>query len=426
MTELHKIVIVGGGVGGLELATQLGHRFGKTKQAKIILVDQNLTHLWKPLLHEVAAGTLNPYQEEINYFAHAAKHHYQFILGKFINVYPKKRVIQIQSPTVDVQQPQDTLLAYDTLILALGSNTDHFNIPGVQQHCYFLDSLAQAQKFHQNLLKLYLDAQNLSPARCLNIAIVGAGATGVELAAELQYAKKCFFHYGLTQIHPTEVNIYLIEANTRILPHLSKHTAQYIHTELETLDIKVITSQHVIKVDQHKIYFEDGSHCSAEIKVWTAGVQAPPVIAQLQDFEKDHLQRLKVYATLQTKTDPNIFAFGDCAHCQPDAAIRPLAPRAQVASQQARFLVQSLAARLKQRTLPMFHFRDRGALVSLSHHQTIGEVFGYFNVHGYVAKSMYLSLYRMHQATIHGYTHAGLLTAKDLINRNIRPKIKLH
>lgn len=427
-TKLHHIVIVGGGAGGLELVTQLGDLIGKKKKARITLVDMKLTHVWKPLLHEIAAGTMSVSEEEINYFAHAAKHHYEFVLAKFENVDPVNKQIQlskVQLGKYESAQEQLTL-NYDTLVLAVGSVSNDFNTPGVYEHCHYLDSLQQAEIFQQDLLQLYLDAQNNNTERDLKIAIIGAGATGVELSAELVEAKHNFYKYGLNKIHPKSVQINLIEGADRILPALPEKMAEHAQQQLQRMKIEVLTSKRVEKVDAENVYFNDGSSIKAELKVWAAGIKTPEVISKLEGFEKDRMGRLSVYATLQTKAYPDIFAFGDCAQCQPRADEPVLGPRAQVASQQASFLVDCLKARIRGQQLPMFVFSDKGSLVSLSKRKAVGELLGQVNIQGFVAKSMYVSLYRMHQATIYGYTHAGLLTAKDFVTRKIAPKIKLH
>ena len=434
MTSVHKIVIVGGGAGGLELATQLGNRLGKNSQAEICLVDQKLTHLWKPLLHEVAVGSINTHEEEINYFAHAAKHYYQFILGSFVGLDRQQKRIVLNTPQwqqkhdtdTTSSQAQQVYVEYDTLVLALGSSCNDFNTPGVKSYCHFLDNLEQAQKFQQDLLHLYLEAQHLPNARALSIAIIGAGATGVELAAELAQAKQTFYQYGLNKVDPQKVTIHVIEAADRILPALSATTSQHTQQLLQRFGVNVLTQHRVSKVDATQLHFSDGSHLAADLKVWSAGIKAPEIFAQLTEFKKDQLNRLHVYATLQTTIDPDIFAFGDCAHCQPVANEPPLAPRAQVASQQASFLVRALTAHVRGHTLPMFKFVEKGSLVSLSQKSAVGELLGKVNIQGLVARTMYASLYRLHQANIHGYTHAGLLTAKDLVTKSVSPKIKLH
>ncbi len=208
---LHHIVIVGGGAGGLELATQLGERFGRKKKAKITLIDQNLTHIWKPLLHEIAAGSLNPHEEQTNYFAHAEKHDFEFILGTLINVNKDQKQITISPPQLSKEHtPVIQSLSYDTLILAVGSVSNDFGTEGVRENCHFLDSRKQADIFQQDLFHLYIEAQNQATERALNIGIVGAGATGVELAAELIETTKNFYRYGLKKINPKQVKITLI------------------------------------------------------------------------------------------------------------------------------------------------------------------------------------------------------------------------
>ena len=427
-SNLHRIVIVGGGAGGLELATQLGGSLGKSGKAHITLVDMKLTHVWKPLLHEIAAGTMNINEEATNYYAHAAKHSYEFVLGCLKNIIPaEKRIVLNRAPLGKYGSSDENLmLHYDTLILAVGSVSNDFGTAGVSEHCHYLDSLQQAEIFQQDLLHLYLDAQNSNEPRQLNIGIIGAGATGVELSAALTEAKHNFYQYGLNKILPQNVQITLIEGADRILPALPEKLADHAYKQLDRMKIDVLTSKRVAKVDADKIYFDDGSCIHAELKVWAAGIKAPPVIASLPGFAKDHMGRIDVYATLQTKADPNIFAFGDCAHCQPRADEPVLGPRAQVASQQASFLAEALKARLNGQPLPMFNFSDKGSLVSLSKNKAVGELLGQVNVQGFIAKSMYVSLYRMHQATIYGYAHAGLLTAKDFVSRKISPKIKMH
>lgn len=427
-TAPHRIVIVGGGAGGLELATLLGGSLGKSQKAHITLVDLKLNHVWKPLLHEIAAGTMNINDEATNYYAHASKNHYEFVLAKLEQVYSKEQQIGL-SPIINgkyASTNEETRLSYDTLILAVGSVSNDFGTPGVQEHCHYLDSLQQAEVFQQDLLHLYLDAQNKNADRTLTIGVIGAGATGVELSAELIQAKENFYKYGLNKIHPNNVKITLIEGAERILPALPAQMADHAQQQLTRMKIDVLSGKRVEKVDATHIYFNDGTSIQAELKVWAAGIKAPDVISQLEGFAKDRMGRLEVFATLQTKSDPNIFALGDCAHCQPRADEPVLGPRAQVASQQASFLAEAMKARIKGQSLPMFVFSDKGSLVSLSKHKAVGELLGQVNVQGFVAKSMYVSLYRLHQATIYGYTQAGLLTAKDFVTRKITPKIKLH
>ncbi|TXJ06690.1 MAG: NAD(P)/FAD-dependent oxidoreductase [Acinetobacter sp.] len=426
MAKQHRIVIVGGGAGGLELATQLGQHIGKKKHIQITLVDTSLTHIWKPLLHEIAAGTLNAASEEINYFAHAKKHHYKFQLGYLSSIDREQQEI-VLSPLMqgNVQLADERRIGYDTLVLAIGSTSNDFATPGAQQYCHFLDNRTQADTFQRDLLNLYLQAHAQPREQPLNITIIGAGATGVELAAELHQAAQDFHRYGLDGIDPNKVKINIIEAAERILPALSDKVAQGALQQLHKYGINVFTQHKVEKIDDTHVYCQNGQIFAANLKVWAAGIKAPSV-TQNFGLTLDRIGRIKVYATLQSVDDPNIFAFGDCAHCQPIANQPVLAPRAQVASQQADFLVNAIVRKIKNQPITMFKFNDKGSLVSLTQNGAIGELLGNIHVEGLLAKTMYHSLYRLHQANILGYTRAGLLTARDLFGKGTAPLVKLH
>lgn len=433
MTDIHKIVIIGGGAGGLELATQLGDRFGKNAKAEICLIDPHLTHIWKPLLPEIAAGTLNTQQEETHYFSHAAKHGYQFILGTFIDLDRQHKCITVRTEhwdqhlsTSSEHPPTTQQLDYDTLILALGSTSHDFHTQGVQQYCHFLDDLHQAKKLQHDIQQLFIDAQYLPPNEAYHIVVIGAGTTGVELVNELIHAKNTLFISSGYHINLDKVQLHIVEAKNRILPAQSEPTSCYIHNKLSTSNIHIHTQRYVSHVDAQSIYFQDGTTLSANIKIWAAGIQASAAISHLVEFEKDSINRLHVLPTLQTTIDLDIFALGDCAYYQPTPQQPALQPRAQVASQQAHFLVRALKARLNQTALPHFHYTQSSSLFSLKRYPNINYLLMKMNVQDFLAKSQYFSLYRTHQANIHGYTYARLLTAKDLMTKKTASKLKLH
>lgn len=426
MTQKHQIVIVGGGAGGLELATQLGQRIGKKSQYQITLLDCSLTHIWKPLLHEIAAGTLNAAVEEINYFAHGKKNHFKFQLGYLESIDRDRQQLRI-APLMhsELKLADQRHISYDTLILAIGSRCNDFGTQGAREHCHFLDNRTQADRFQKQFLHLYLQAHAEPRSQPLNINIIGAGATGVELAAELYQAAKDFHHYGLDGIDPSTVQINIIEAAERILPALSEQVSNAAHQQLKRFGIQVHCAHRVQRISADAVYCHNQQRFPSNLSVWAAGIQAPQIT---QDFglSLDQIGRIKVYATLQSIDDPNIFAFGDCAHCQPVANQPPLSPRAQIASQQARFLVDAILHKIHGKPMPMFKFVDKGSLVSLTQHAAIGQIFGNLHIQGLTAKTMYHSLYRMHQAAIYGYTKASLLTARDWFGKGTAPLIKLH
>ncbi|WP_051526594.1 NAD(P)/FAD-dependent oxidoreductase [Alkanindiges illinoisensis] len=430
--HLHRIVIVGGGAGGLELATRLGQSLGKHGQAQVILIDATLTHIWKPLLHEVAAGTINSYEDELNYFAHASKHHFEFHLGRMCDIdrEHKQVILEPLSNGENVVIAPERRVRYDTLVVAVGSTSNDFGTKGARENCIFLDARPQADRFQREFLSLYLQAQARSLSdqnpQFLNIAIIGAGATGVELAAELHHAAHELPRYGLTSIDPRNVNISLIEAAERILPGLPPQTSHTAERELKKMGINVMTSRRVVAITENAIECDGDIQIPANLKVWSAGIKAPDFLKNIAGLETNRINQLVVGPSLQTTLDPDIFAMGDCASYIPEGESRPVPPRAQVANQQSILLAKSMKARLKGQPLPHFKFTDKGSLVSLSQKNSVGNLMGDINVQGIIARLMYVSLYRLHQVAIHGFFKTAVLMAKDLLSRSSGPRLKLH
>jgi len=436
MKELDHIVVVGGGAGGLELVTRLGNKLGRKNKARISLVDAELTHVWKPLLHEVASGSLDASANEINYRAHARKHHYEFQLGRMSGLDRANKCIII-APCYDEDGTEvvpERRLPYDTLVIAVGSTANDFGTPGAQQHCLFLDSLKQARRFHNLLLNAFLrsnhDAWEGQP-HTLNINIIGAGATGVELAAELRLASRELPVYGMNHLRPSDVSISVIEAADRILPALPGRLSASATRELQCQDIQVFTGQPVSEIRQDRLILKDGTELSSTMTIWAAGIQAPAFLTQLEGLETNRAHQLMVKQTLQTTQDEDIFAFGDCAACpQPDSELN-VPPRAQAAHQQADVLFRTLCNRLKGEAPLPFVYNDHGSLINFSRYTTVGNLMGNLcgsnmYIEGKVARLFYLSLYRMHQVALHGVARAAVIWLLDTVSRAMKPRLKLH
>lgn len=431
----HRIVIVGGGAGGLELATRLGRKLGKSGAARIILVDANLTHIWKPLLHEVAAGSLNSSEDELNYVAQAKWNHFEFQLGRMSGLDRTSKSITL-APTLDddgqVLMPERRI-TYDSLVIAVGSTTNDFGTPGAAEHCIFLDTRAQAERFHRRMLSHYLRAhasENEYGSK-IDIAIVGAGATGVELAAELHHAAKQLAAYGLNRIRPEDMRITLIEAGPRVLPALPERIARPVHQTLEKLGVTVLTGAAVSEVTADGLKTADGNFIPASLKVWAAGIRAPGFLKDLDGLESNRINQLQVRPTLQTTLDDDVFAFGDCATCpQPGTEGRNVPPRAQAAHQQASLLAKSLRLKISAQPLPEYRYRDYGSLISLSSFSAVGNLMGNLTgsvmLEGWLARVFYVSLYRMHQMALYGVPRTLLLMLSDRIGRSTEPRLKLH
>jgi NADH dehydrogenase len=434
VTEPHHIVIVGGGAGGLVLATELGHKLGKRKKAQITLIDSSLTHVWKPLLHEVAVGTMGPHIDDVIYLGHAKAHHFRFQQGRMDGLNRTKREITLAALVdADGQQviPSRTV-SYDTLVIAVGGTSNDFGIPGVKEHCMFLDTHEQAERVQRRLLSTCLRAQlqDGTASRKIRIAIVGAGATGVELAAELHKAMHQLIAYGLDRIDPDrDVEVSLLEAAPVVLPALPSRLSEATDRELRRLGIHVFTGEQVVRVTEQGIATQSDRVFPAEIKVWSAGVKAPEFLGRLDGLETNRLYQLIVDQTLRSTRDENIFAFGDCASCpQPDSD-HPVPPRAQAAYQQAKLLLKSMQRRIQGGDLPKFVYRDYGSLISLSYSSVgnlMGNLLGSVMLEGMIARLAYLLLYKKHQLALHGFLWVGLMTLVNLIRRRTEPRLKLH
>ncbi|AIN60272.1 NAD(P)/FAD-dependent oxidoreductase [Pseudomonas soli] len=429
----HRIVIVGGGAGGLELATRLGKSLGKRKQAEITLVDANLTHIWKPLLHEVAAGSLNSSEDELNYVAQAKWNHFNFQMGRMSGLDRENKMIQLAATLDDEGRellPARTI-GYDTLVIAVGSNTNDFGTLGAAQHCLFLDSRKQAERFHQQLLNHYLRAHAGDVAsEQISVAIVGAGATGVELAAELHNAAHELAAYGLDKIQPKDMHITIIEAGPRVLPALPERISVPVHKTLEKLGVTVMTNAAVSEVTADGLKTASGEVIQASLKVWAAGIRAPGFLKDIDGLETNRINQLVVRPTLQTTLDDNIFAFGDCAACPQPGTDRNVPPRAQAAHQQASLLAKSLKLRLENKALPTYEYKDYGSLVSLSRFSAVGNLMGNLmgsvKLEGWLARMFYVSLYRMHQMALYGTFRTLMLMLGSKIGRGTEPRLKLH
>ncbi len=432
----HRLVIVGGGAGGLPLAARLGDRYGRNGPLLVTLVDRHSTHVWKPLLHEVAAGRMDADLHDVDYPAIAHWHGFRFMQGALVGLERARREIVLEAVHSDGEETLPRrVLGYDTLIICVGSVSNDFGVAGVAEHAIALDEAADAERFHRRLLASCVRAD----ARAghgqhadVNIVIVGAGATGVELAAELRQTTRVHAGYALEHLHPErDIRIALVEAGPRILGPLSPSLASAAMELLQRLDIDVHTGERVTAIGADGVRTTQRLF-AADLVVWAAGIKAPEILRSLDGLEVNRANQIVVRSTLQSTQDTSIFAFGDCAaapwHGHPGAL---LPPRAQVARQQAALLAKSMRARLAGRPLPEFRFRDFGSLVSLGQLSAVGTLMGRLIggsmlVQGLMARVMYASLYKLHQISIHGVIRVGLDTLGRMLRGRLEPRVKLH
>lgn len=430
-----RIVIVGGGAGGLELATTLGRKLGRKNKAEITLVDKHRVHIWKPLLHEVATGSLDTEIDGVVYRAHAKKHHYQFQLGRLVNLNRDAKTLTL-APILDQEGGEvvaQRTLTYDTLVMSIGSVSNDFGTPGVQQNCSMLDSKEQAQRFQQKLLNLFLKKSSANENASIRLAIVGAGATGVELSAELNHVVDVVSVYDGKPTSAQTLEVDLIEAGPRILPALPERISDSAKDELEKLGVCVRTNTKITEANEHGFVDADGELIEADLMVWAAGVRAESWLADV-GLETNRINQIECHRTLKSITDESIYAIGDCCHVDmigENGKLEKVPPRAQSAHQMASLVAKNILREQHGKELVEFKYTDYGSLVNLARFSTVGSLMGNLMkgsmfIEGKIARVMYLSLYRMHQLAIHGYLKGPFVILLSQISKIIRPKIKLH
>ncbi len=436
----HRIVIVGGGAAGLELATRLGNGAGKRKRAEVILVDRFPTHFWKPLLHEVASGQIDASSHQIDYAAHAKWNHFRFEQGALTNIDRGRREIVIDETTdIDGRPvlPKRTL-AFDTLVLALGSVTNFFSIPGAEQHALTLETVEQADAFRRRLLSSLLRASHARQATPgaartpVSVTVIGGGATGVELAAALRGSAEMLRDYHLASLNPaSDIRIRLLEGAPRVLPALPERISARAQDVLAGLGVELRLGCRVRSVDANAVSTADGETLESDITIWAAGVEGPPVLRTLEGLPLNRLGQVIVDATLQIEPGSGIYAMGDCAACAASKGDALVPPRAQAAWQQAVYLADALARRLDDRAVAHFAYRDQGTLISFGRAGAAGALMSELLrrplfIDGWFAASCYRHLYRRHIMGLTGVKRAVMYAASQWLRERVRPTVKLN
>lgn len=428
-----KYVIVGGGAGGLELACKLGRKLGPQQ---VMLVDSRLYHIWKPSLHEVAAGTLDIHQEGLSYQMLAHDNGFTYVYGAMTALDAAARqltVAAIASEAGEAVLPERSI-GYDALVMAVGSTSNYFGVPGAAEHTISLNATEDAERFRLTLLKLLTKAalqKGQEDAAGVDVVIIGGGATGVELAAELREASGVYTAYGFGHLDPVrDVRITLLEGAPRILAPLPERVSSAALKLLDQRGIKVVTDCRVTAIAADHVSVGAHSYPS-DIVVWAAGIKAPAFLATL-GLPVAKGGQLEVTGALQVKGVPGVYALGDCALCL-GADGKPVPPRAQAAHQQADYLLETFLreARGKAPQDKPYAYRDYGSLVSFGQSTSVGSLMGSLRgfswfVEGFLARMMYVSLHLLHHQAVLGTIRTGVLALARFLVKRATPLVKLH
>ncbi|MBJ7313748.1 NAD(P)/FAD-dependent oxidoreductase [Rugamonas sp. CCM 8940] len=432
-----EIVIVGGGAGGLELACKLGRKLGPQR---VLLVDSRLYHIWKPSLHEVAAGTLDVHQEGLSYQMLAHDNGFTYVYGPMTALDAGACQLSVGAIRDGVGDDAEVLLperriGFERLVLAVGSVSNYFGVPGAAEHTISLNATEDAERFRLTLLKLLARAElskDSRPDAGIGIVIIGGGATGVELAAELREASGVYATYGFRRLQALrDVRITLLEGAPRILAPLPEKVAAAALALLHERAIMVAADTRVAAIDAAGVTVADGGVYPADIVVWAAGIKAPDWLATL-GLPTARGGQIEVEATLAVRGFPHIFALGDCAACL-GVDGKPVPPRAQAAHQQADYLLRALLQLGRGKAAPdqPYRYRDYGSLVSFGQGSSVGSLMGSLKglswfVDGLAARLMYVSLHLLHHRAVLGGRRTVLLALARFLIKRSTPLVKLH
>ncbi|WP_245197545.1 NAD(P)/FAD-dependent oxidoreductase [Jiella mangrovi] len=424
MAGRQRVLILGGGAGGSELAARLGNRDDVTAT----LVDRQPSHLWKPRLHEFAAGTIDSTLSELSYYMIARMRGFEFEQGTVTKIDPARKTVHLvgpESPDGHGAAPRD--LSYDRLVLALGGVTPDFGTQGVAEHAVRLDERGDADRFRARFIAAMIGARETGrPAR---VVIVGSGATGTELAANLRQVEAGFFRAD-GRAPRDMLEILIAEAASQLMPGAEAALRQSVEERLATLEIDTLTNAKIAEITADEVISADGTRYPADISVWAAGLVGNPCLAELADFDMDPKGRIVVDSRLRTALDPSIQIFGDAACFTPEGADAALPPTAQCASQQAEYLGSAIPKLLAGEEPGPFRYDDRGRLLSLARAGSVGQIgFGRksdFLVKGKFANAAYKSLQRHHQWTLLGPLRGGVAIFADWLSPAKGAQLKLH
>jgi NADH:ubiquinone reductase (H+-translocating) len=395
-----KVVVVGGGYGGLRAIEGLV----KNQNIEILLVDQNPYHYLQTEAYAYIAGKSDIHDIAIDLQSWCEGfERVTFMQTKVTSINFQERVI-----TDEVES-----IGYDYLIVATGARTNFFSfIEGLREHSHGVKFLERAYNFRkefEDVLYQKLNLKDSDKETPINIAIGGAGLSGVEVAAEMAHVIR---EYGKTiGRRSKEINIYLIDASETILPGSSKYVIQNTTKRLEKLGVKILTNAFISKVDEKKISFKEGSDLEYCFMVFTGGIKASPLNESIE-CQKNRLNQLIVSDTLNIGTYNEVFAIGDCIEVRDrDGNILP--PTAQIAERSAEYAAKAITSRLQNEELEPFDASVMGMFVALGGKYAVGEVFKYIKVNGYQA-------YLLKKAITYAY-YIGL---KLRINTGFKNRIK--
>lgn len=392
-----QIVVLGGGIAGIEFLVRINKQIDHSRY-ELCLIDKNEFHTWKPMLHTFAAGTASPQEQGMSFLIQAKRHNFTFQPGEVTEVNTDKKEITL-APYIDQHDdeilPQRTV-HYDYLVVALGSKANDFNTKGVKEFAYTIDDVGYALEFYNDLKNYTIQSTLLQKKH--HIVIVGAGATGIELAGEVVHVIQQASQYTNRNLEKY-IDITVIQSGDRVLPSFKKRISKSVQQTMDDIGVTTLLSTRVTEVTKDHVVLGSGEVLPADQVVWTTGIKAAEILGDIAIAERSKNLQLIVNSQFQLLNHPDIFVIGDCSFIQGN----PLAPTAQVARQQAIYLSKNLTKIINKETdTPPFVYRDYGSLISVGRYGSFGTFGSSGHIKGVLAHLAHVFLYRNHQMNILG------------------------
>ena len=368
-----KVVILGGGFGGLAAARAM------SKTADVTVVDRHNFQTFLPLLYQVSTAGL------------AADHVAYPIRGALRKTNTKFRMaspISIDHKNKEVKLDSSEILKFDHLVVALGSVTADFGIPGVNEHTLGMKTVHEALAIRAEIMRRFEDLCRFEDNTRFSIAVVGGGPTGVEMAGAIAELIRGPLKSDQANA-AAHIDISLIEAGPRLLPPFAPSLSAKTKKDLEKLGVRVLLNTPVKAVEHRKIILNDNSSIPAEITVWAAGVKGSDAMAQLSLPILNNI--LAVEPTMQVKNYPNIWALGDIAGALGKDG-RPLPMVAPVAIQQGKFIAKQIVRVVENKPLKVFKYLDKGSMATIGRNKAVVQVKG-LKISGPIAWLIWLWLH---------------------------------
>ncbi len=368
-----KVVILGGGFGGLAAARSLA------KSADVVLVDRHNFQTFLPLLYQVSTAGLAA--DHVAYPIRGAlrKTDVKFRMGSPISIDHKNQEVKLDSSET---------LKFDHLVVALGSTTADFGIPGVKEFALGMKSVHEALNIRAEIMRRFEDLCRFEDDTKFSISVIGGGPTGVEMAgaiAELVRGPLKSDHAKSA----ANIRVRIIEAGERLLPTFSPSLSKRTKKDLEKLGVEVLVNSPVKLVEHRKVTVADGLSLPSEITIWAAGVKGSDAMAQLN--LPIAANRIVVEPTLQVKNYPNVWALGDIAGALGKDG-KPLPMVAPVAIQQGKFIAKQINRVSANKVLKNFKYLDKGSMATIGRNKAVVEVKG-LKIAGPVAWLIWIALH---------------------------------